>query len=231
MPKAIRQRGYALLIMLLILTLAAIAATAAAPSIVFKLKRDQEEELIHRGEQYSRAIRRYAKRNGKFPLSPEDLLGDGNIKYIRKLYKDPITGKDFRLLHLKDIPAVGGATNLNSSAPQQGGGGGIVPSAGAYKDPEPDPNASPTPQPANEPQPSGGLIFGVASRSHAKTIREFNRKNHYDEWLFFYDPHYDQGHEIKGPTPLIPAQSFTAQTSSAGQTRDGASPSDSQSQQ
>jgi len=214
MQKSRRQRGYALLTMMLILTLLAIAATAAAPSVIFKLRRDQEEELVHRGVQYSRAIRRYARRNGRFPLTPQDLLGDGNIRYIRKLYKDPITGKDFRLLHSRDIPAVGGVPNLNSPTPQSGG---TVPLAGAYREPAPDQNISAPPEPAEEDRHPGELIFGVASRSRGKSIREFNHKDHYHEWLFFYDPHYDQGHEIKGPTPLLPAQSFTAQGSAPSQ--------------
>ena len=227
MQKSRRQRGYALLTMMLILTLLAIAATAAAPSVMFKLKRDQEEELIHRGVQYSRAIRRYAKRNGRFPLTPEDLLGDGNIRYIRKLYKDPITGKDFRLLHSRDIPAVGGVPNLNPSTPQSGG---IVPSAGAYREPAPDQNTPAPPESAQGDRHPGELIFGVASRSHGESIREFNRKNHYHEWLFFYDPHYDQGREIKGPTPLLPAQSFTAQGSAPPQSGEAPSQGSAQSQ-
>ena len=34
----------------------------------------------------------------------------------------------------------------------------------------------------------GGPIVGVASTSKAQTIREFNHKNHYNQWQFIYDP-------------------------------------------
>lgn len=52
--------------------------------------------------------------------------------------------------------------------------------------------------------PQGMLIFGVASKSKKQSIREFDHKNHYKDWLFFYDPKYDRGQEIKGPTSLTP---------------------------
>ena len=216
------QRGYALLLLLLSMALLAIAATAAGPSIAFQIKRDREEELVHRGVQYSRAIRRYAKRTGRYPLNPEDLLGDGNIRYIRKLYKDPITGKDFRLLHLGDVQAIG-TTNVNKTG--EAAAGNQENTQADQSTPESDQgetsrpgDAAPDTKPA---QPSGGglLIFGVVSSSHAQTIREYNHKNHYNQWLFFYDVRSDQGREIKGPTPLAPLPTALAQ--SPGENRPG----------
>ena len=45
----------------------------------------------------------------------------------------------------------------------------------------------------------GGPILGVASISKAQTIREFNKKNHYNDWLFIYDPTSDRGGLLVGP--------------------------------
>ena len=45
----------------------------------------------------------------------------------------------------------------------------------------------------------GGPILGVASTSKAQTIREFNKKNHYNDWLFIYDPTSDRGGLLIGP--------------------------------
>jgi hypothetical protein len=45
----------------------------------------------------------------------------------------------------------------------------------------------------------GGPILGVASTSKDKTIREFNKKNHYNEWLFVYSANSDRGGLLKGP--------------------------------
>ena len=49
----------------------------------------------------------------------------------------------------------------------------------------------------------GGPIVGVASTSKATTIREFNHKNHYNQWQFIYDPTMDRGGLIT--TPAQPA--------------------------
>jgi hypothetical protein len=46
----------------------------------------------------------------------------------------------------------------------------------------------------------GPPMLGVASRSKAKTIREFNKKDHYDQWQFLYDPTTDKGGLRVAPT-------------------------------
>ena len=38
----------------------------------------------------------------------------------------------------------------------------------------------------------GGPIMGVASTSKKTSIKEFNGSSEYDEWLFVYDPRYEQ---------------------------------------
>ena len=42
-----------------------IAATYVAPRMVQQLKRDREEEMIHRGTEYARAIKKYYKKFGR----------------------------------------------------------------------------------------------------------------------------------------------------------------------
>lgn len=234
-PRA--QRGYVLLTLLLGVSLLVIAAAAIAPSIAFQIKRDREEEFIHRGVQYSRAIRLYAKKNGRFPLHIEELSDANGQKFIRKLYKDPITGRDFKLLHTADIMSATAGVNPNSSQPQMGAvkdGTGSDPDQAAVEagqgaedagnqNPQPgaarangnstSPNpASPTASTFVRDDPTTGVIFGVSSTSKGKTIREFNHKNHYNEWLFFYDQNHDQGRLITGPTsPALPMASPVGQ--------------------
>ncbi len=48
----------------------------------------------------------------------------------------------------------------------------------------------------------GGPILGVASLSKAKTIRVFNDKTHYNDWLFIYVPQADRGGLLTGPVSL-----------------------------
>lgn len=120
-PRRLRRReeGYVLLAMLLTVSLMTIAAMAVLPDMIFELKRDQEQEMIHRGVQYTRAIRNYYRKLGRYPTSLSDLDNTSNLRFLRKHYKDPLTGKDFKLLHFGD-PGL-----------QLGGsfGGGTIPGA------------------------------------------------------------------------------------------------------
>ncbi len=113
--------------LMLFVALLAIAAGAVAPSITFQVRRDHEEELIHRGVQYSRAIRRYVKKTGRYPVRLEDLENTNNIRFLRKRYKDPITNKDFKLLHVGEVQLAGPAGIAGAAAL----GGGTIAGAAA----------------------------------------------------------------------------------------------------
>jgi type II secretory pathway pseudopilin PulG len=225
--KGRREQGYVLLTLLLLISLLVIGAAVAAPTLAFQIRRDREEELVHRGVQYTRAIRAYAKRTGRYPVRTEELLGGPDVRFIRKLYKDPITKGDFKLLHLGDVQPQ--AANLNSSANSSlsssatqasaDGAGTDQTTSPTASDAVPDsaqqnpgnptnaragaigraafPNSSNAENNGNQP---GMLIFGVASKSKARSIREFDHKDHYNDWMFYYDPSVDRGYEIKGPT-------------------------------
>src|SRR5438270_1122926 len=88
-----REHGYILLTLMLMTVALVIAAAAVLPSISFEIRRDREEELIHRGVQYSRAIRSYYKKFGRYPTRIEELESTNNLRFLRKRYKDPVTGQ------------------------------------------------------------------------------------------------------------------------------------------
>ncbi len=121
------EQGYILLTLLLIIALMIIFTAAIVPSITFEIKRDREEEMIHRGVQYSRAIRAYYKKFGRYPVKIEDLESANNLRFLRKRYKDPITGKDFKLLHFGEVKltfsggiggaGITGANPMNNPSP------------------------------------------------------------------------------------------------------------------
>jgi type II secretory pathway pseudopilin PulG len=102
-PNHRSERGYVLLTLLLMVAVLTIAAMAIVPTIKFEIRRDREEEMIHRGVQYSRAIRAYYKKFGRYPTRLEDLESTNNLRFLRKRYKDPVTGKDFKLLHFGEV--------------------------------------------------------------------------------------------------------------------------------
>src|SRR6185437_6109500 len=89
-----RQDGYVLLAILFALTLLVIALAAAAPRATKAIQRQKEGELIRRGEQYALAIRRFYKKFGRYPSDLDQLENTNNIRFLRRKYLDPITGKD-----------------------------------------------------------------------------------------------------------------------------------------
>ncbi len=113
--------------LMLFVALLAIAAGALAPTIAFQVRRDREEEMIHRGVQYSRAIRRYVKKTGRYPSRLEELENTNNIRFLRKRYKDPLTNKDFKILHVGEVQLTGAAGIAGAAAL----GGGSIPGAAA----------------------------------------------------------------------------------------------------
>jgi type II secretory pathway pseudopilin PulG len=230
--------------MMLFITLMLIAAAAAAPQIEFQIRREREEELIHRGVEYTRAIRMFTKRTGRFPNRLEELENTNGLRFIRKLYKDPVTGGDFLLLHLADIRPSSGVPNLNPRRVKADISGTTDSGAEAASTDSGDPQASTGEQGLSQPHgdtpaQSGSrqnngqnsapqVIFGVASSSKLRSIREFNHKDHYNQWLFFYDPALDRGYPIKGPsTPFVPtAPSPQPSTAQANRTQNDATQSE-----
>jgi len=237
-----RELGYILLTLMLFVAILAIGAMAWIEKVDFQIKRDREEELIHRGVQYSRAVRRYFKKFGRYPTRIEELENSNNIRFLRKRYKDPITGKDFKPLHMTDVqlsfnpgaasglppgpdanisaqPGPSGALNTTTTPPGDLGAGAILqnPQAPQGADQGDAAQATQAPQSNNGVPPQiqrqgatglgpggaqvfgGGAIIGVASVSKFKTIREFNKKDHYNQWQFIYDPSTDRGGLLMTP--------------------------------
>src|SRR4029453_11987731 len=90
---------------------------ATVPQLTFELKRDREEEMVHRGVQYTRAVRAYYRKFGGYPPSIDLLESSNNLHFLRKRYKDPVTGEDFKFLHVTDVKltlggSIAGGQNL-----------------------------------------------------------------------------------------------------------------------
>ena len=128
------ERGYVLLALLLTMAMLVIFAAAIMPTIKFQIARDREEELIHRGTQYSRAIRGYYKKFGRYPVKIEDLQSTNNMRFLRKRYKDPMncagaTCQDFKLLHFGEVRLTGAMMGI-PGAQVAGSPGTILPTVG-----------------------------------------------------------------------------------------------------
>jgi type II secretory pathway pseudopilin PulG len=98
------EAGYMLLAILFMLFLLILAASIAVPSITHEIKREREIEMIHRGEQYARAIKKYYKKFNRYPTRIEELENTNNLRFLRKRYKDPMSADaKFRLLYYGDL--------------------------------------------------------------------------------------------------------------------------------
>lgn len=96
-PSRPGEEGYILLAVICLLALFTISLSVAIPAITKQIQRDRELETIERGKQYIRAIKMYYKKYGAYPPTVDALVkpsGPGNLRFLRKKYLDPITGKD-----------------------------------------------------------------------------------------------------------------------------------------
>lgn len=99
--------GFTLIAAMVMVVVIGIMLGAASQSWQTLMKREREAELLFRGSQYRDALARWYKpRPGQPPTqqtrSPnelkdllEDPLSQEKVRYLRRLYPDPITGKDF----------------------------------------------------------------------------------------------------------------------------------------
>jgi type II secretory pathway pseudopilin PulG len=221
-----RGRGYAFLILLLVLTLMLISLAAAVPDIMTQGRREREEELIFRGEQYARAIALFHRQFNRYPTSIEELVKRTNgYRFLRHAYRDPMTrnGK-WRLIHATAAGAVLDSKILAPPGSQQGskpgengqpgqgtqeGSGNSPQGAGGFSLGGGQQPGQPS-QGGNQGTSSfsgsagmgmqGAFIVGVASTSTEKSIRVFEDQDEYDKWEFLGIP------TINGSAnPILPA--------------------------
>lgn len=158
-PAAARTSGYVMIMLLFLLSVMALGLMVAYPVWRTQIMREREDELIFRGKQYVEAIRLYkAKNPSKFPQTLKELY---DKKFLRRLYPDPVSA--------------GGVWNiiLQSGAPRQRGQGGA-------------PQEVLVGPPSAVAAINNPMIIGVVSPSTEKSIKIYNDKDSYDQWLFYF---------------------------------------------
>ena len=121
-----RDRGAMLLAVLFMMAIMVISALAVAPAFLQQAKRDREEEMIHRGTEYARAVKKYYKKFGRYPANLEQLENTNQIRFLRRRYKDPLA-KDgqWKLLRAGDIQSLVGGAGFGAQGLQPGVQGGL----------------------------------------------------------------------------------------------------------
>jgi hypothetical protein len=114
------QGGYALMLVVFFTALILVACMSIGLRVQTEGRREKEQEMIWRGKQYTRGIKLYYRKFGRFPNSMDDLVKPklGNLRFMRQAYKDPMNKEDgsWRLIY------VGPAGQLIGSLKPQPGG-------------------------------------------------------------------------------------------------------------
>lgn len=88
--------GFTYIGLLVLVAMMGIALTLASELWQTAQKREKERELLFIGNQFRRALAMYSANGGGAPQRLEDLLKDSRIpgvrRFLRKIYRDPITG-------------------------------------------------------------------------------------------------------------------------------------------
>lgn len=195
------EEGYTLVALLLVMTLLALFAAAAAENVRQQAQREREKEAIFRGEQMSDAIRSYYRFRGaqgvnSLPTSIDQLL-EGVPRGTKKL-------QILRVEAAHDPLSKSGEWKLISPTSQEVGGfvkSLMIYSGGTPPVPRGDMGrlASLIPQMTNvldtestESAPGGednsanssGPFLGVASRSQRNSVMTYYGIARHDQWIF-----------------------------------------------
>jgi len=206
------EDGYAMAALLVAMSVLAVFMTVALPVWNTQAQREKEAELVFRGEQYARAVMLYQRKFANaLPPSVDVLLND---RYLRKKYKDPITGGEFQLLSGASAQANAGVPGGQVGSAARPGGQVVSPgttgATGATGS-----TATSSAFGRSGTQPSTGMgtgavgggergggfglgsgvgfgaggtvpggIMGVTSTSGAKSLRLYNGRGVYNEWTF-----------------------------------------------
>jgi len=101
------EAGYALIVVMIAVTVLIIGLLTVLPSTYQEARREREEELIFRGNQYARAIYLFQQRFRRYPSSVNELLHTNNLSFLRKPWPDPMTPKGkWRFIHATASGAV-----------------------------------------------------------------------------------------------------------------------------
>ena len=173
----LRQAGYAMAALLVAMNVMAIVMTVAMPLWKTVVKREKEEELIWRANQYVHAINLFRRKYANaYPPNIDILI---NERFLRKKYLDPMTKDgEFQLVY---------AAQQQQRPGLPAGQGGQTPGQ-VSPTPATAPAAAAPPPPLDQPAPGAagavGGIMGVVSKSSETGMRLINGRAKYSEWLF-----------------------------------------------
>lgn len=198
------ERGYTLVALLAVMTILALALTAAAPRIRQQTQRDLEKEAIARGEEVAEAIALFALAKQRPPTSMKELLEGvepfpGAFKKVQILRseaaRDPLTPEgEWKLIRQNDrtfldfkqavLKYNGGVPPTTSARYQAFANFGAITTTGVtfgLDDKEKEDAPCGVDTSANE---TATPFIGVASRSRCRSVISYYGIERHDRWVF-----------------------------------------------
>ena len=206
------ESGFAMAALLVGMSIMAVLMSAALPVWNKQAQREREEEYLFRANQYARAVMKFRQRIANTNPPTVDVLVEQ--KFLRKKYKDPITGQDFQLVYQTANTGVqpggpgaatpgqvvppgaggssgfgggagaGGSSGFGSAPGSQGPGGAGTPTTNAGGSATSSIGGSATAS-SGAPGMNAGII-GVVSKSKGTSIKIYNGRTRYDQWAVTY---------------------------------------------
>ena len=178
--------GYALAALLTSLAVMGILMSVALPVWSQAARREHELELIFRGEQYARAVELYQRVfAGAYPPDIDTLIEQ---RFLRRRYRDPMVADgEFRIVYQAEVSGLLG--DPAAAAAGAGAAAGADRAAGrraARRTAGFGAAAGTTPAGDGSPLAEGlrGGVAGVVSLSADESIRVYNGRTKYNEWVF-----------------------------------------------
>lgn len=157
----------------------AVVLSTTLPVFSTVARREREAELVFRGQQYARAVSLFQRKYGNaLPPNLDVLL---NERFLRKQYKDPITGDDFQLVG-PGSPELAEAVNSAPGQQQPGRGGPQVVQQQQQQRQQTSGRGVQS-NPVTAGMAPGGIL-GVVSKSKDTSLRLYNNRDKYNEWVF-----------------------------------------------
>jgi type II secretory pathway pseudopilin PulG len=193
------ERGYTLVALLVVMSLMALFALAAAPQVRQQAQREREKEAIFRGEQVAGAIRLYYQYRGgqgvnSLPTSMDQLLegiprGTKKLQILRsEAARDPLSSSgEWRLISptSQDVPRFVRSVTVYSGGvpptPRLPGLAGLIPQMTNILDTD---STETAPGGEDTSVNSSGPFLGVASRSQRNSVITYYGIERHDEWIF-----------------------------------------------
>jgi type II secretory pathway pseudopilin PulG len=235
------EEGFTLLLVIFLVALLTIALAVALPRISKEIQRDRELETMERGKQYIRAVRLYYKKFGAYPPNANALVKPtNNLRFLRKKYSDPTTGKeDWKpvmfgqnkaptAMGFFGQPLSGASTVGTGSSGLQSDSSTAQTDSSSQSAQQNSSSATASSSASSQTDLTGKTfggagIIGFSPNSPKQSIMVYKKKNHYNEWEFVYDPISEQmtggntgttGQSVSSTSTPIGGTSSTGSTTS-----------------